>query len=323
LRILITGVGGFVASHLVRELITHGHHVWGTDRTGARVEGIEDHHSFPADLRNRQEIQRLLEQTRPQAIIHLAAQSSPATSWDKPGETLESNAAATAHLVAEAAAQDPSIVFLLVSSSDVYGRTVHTIDGFTELCPPNPCTPYAVSKVAAEQVATLLAERTGLRLIIARPFSHTGPGQTDRFVVPAFARQIALIEAGSAEFLHHGDLDPCRDFTDVRDIVRAYRLLVEDTHTRGVYNICSEQWVSVRTLLDWLIARAECPIIPVPDPKRIRGEAANPIHGSAQRIREATDWTPQIPLSQTLADVLAEQRLLVLPLPEDSLAEGT
>ncbi len=323
MRILVTGVGGFVASHLVGELTAHGHHVWGTDRTGARAEGIENHRSHPADLRNRHELRRLLEVTCPEAIIHLAAQSSPAASWEQPGETLEANAAATAHLVVEAAAQNPSVVFLLVSSSDVYGRTVHAVDGFSELCPPNPCTPYAVSKVAAEQVATLLAGRTGLRLIVARPFSHTGPGQTDRFVVPAFARQIALIEAGSAKFLHHGDLDPSRDFTDVRDIVRAYRLLVESPHTRGAYNICSGQSVSVKTLLDRLIARAECPIIPVPDPQRIRGEAANPIHGNAQRIREATGWAPQIPLSQTLADVLAEQRLLVLPPQEDSLAEGT
>jgi GDP-4-dehydro-6-deoxy-D-mannose reductase len=287
------------------------------------VDGIDDDHSVTADLRNRLEVRRLLEISHPDAIIHLAAQSSPAASWDNPGETMEANATATAHLVLEAAARSPSIVFLLVSSSDVYGRTVHTIDGFSELCSPSPCTPYAVSKLAAEQVATLLAERAGMRLIIARPFSHTGPGQTDRFVVPAFARQIALIEAGSAQFLHHGDLDPCRDFTDVRDIVRAYRLLVESSDTQGIYNICSEHWVSVRTLLDWLIARAECPIIPVPDPARIRGEAANPIHGSAHRLREATGWSPQIGLSQTLADVLAEQRLLVLPLPEDSLAEGT
>lgn len=311
MRILVTGVSGFVGAHLVRELAAAGHLVWGTDRTGRAMEGLQEGRTIAADLLNRAEVRELVRHSQPDAVIHLAAQSNPSASWDEPGETLQVNAGATATLAVEAGLFHSSMTFLLVSSSDVYGRGVPTPEGFTEGSALRPLTPYAVSKIAAEQTATLLAARAGMRLIIARPFSHTGPGQTDRFVVPAFARQIAMIEAGLASELLHGDLEPCRDFTDVRDVVRAYRLLVESPRAECVFNIGSGNPVSIQSILRTLCSMADCEVSCRPDPARLRGEGPNPVHGSAQRLQKVTGWRPEIALSKTLADVLAEQRLAV------------
>lgn len=307
-NVLVTGMGGFVAAHLLRELKQAGHRVWGVDRVGVSRPDLEGGAAIIADLCSPDGVREAMATARPDAVIHLAAQSSPARSWDIPTETFHANVGATVEIVRAAAELSIHPRVLFVSSSDVYGIPEPHEGPIRESHPLRPATPYAVSKVAAEQAARLYAKRLNVELVIARPFSHTGPGQTPGFVVPAFAHQVALIEAGRLDVLEHGDLLSSRDFSDVRDVVKAYRLLIEKAPANATYNICSGRSVSVQSLLDTLISMSPTPVPTRPDPARMRGEKTPPFHGNCELLRESIGWAPNTPLETTLRDVLEDQR---------------
>lgn len=311
MRILITGAGGFVAPHLARELAQHGHEAWGTDRSGAGRPRFGGERFIVADLCSPTDVARLFDVSAPECVIHLAAQSNPAASWNMPDDTFRANVAAVCTLAEEAGRCKETRRVVFVSSSDVYGAPRAEELPVTERNPLRPATPYAVSKIAGESCLHLYAKRAGLEAVVMRPFSHTGPGQSENFVVPSFARQIALVEAGEREALKHGRLDTWRDFTDVRDIVRAYRLAAESAAPGTTFNVCSGAGVTIRTILETLVENAACPVPLVEDDQRLRAEAALEFRGDASAIRDALGWNASIPLAETLRAVLDEQRALV------------
>lgn len=309
-KVLITGFGGFVASHAAAEFAAGGHEVFLTGR-----DPLSDSPPFPfrqANLIQREAWEELLAWAAPEAVLHLAGQSNPAWSWEHPGETMAINLG-MACAAAEALRNAPSsnaCRFLFVSSADVYGAAREQDLPLSEECTPRPTNPYAVSKLACERTLELMAGRFDLDIVIARPFSHTGPGQTAQFVVPAFARQAALVEAGRQDAVVHGDLSTWRDFTDVRDVVAAYRLLVERGTSGEVYNICSGESVSIRSILETLLELAGLQPPAREDTSLHRPEPRIRVRGNATRLKDATGWERRYTLRQTLEAVLEEQRTL-------------
>lgn len=310
-RVLVTGVGGFVGPHLVRELTSRGHEVHGAGREACENALLAGGCSRVLELANGEAVAGLMQSTRPETIVHLAAQSNPGISWEIPRETYESNVVATIELVRAAGrlARKPRFVF--VSSSDIYGVPEEKDLPLAETAPARPMNPYAVSKLAAEQCARLYGARVGVEVVLLRPFSHTGPGQSTNFAVPAFAEQIARIEAGRGEELGHGELHASRDFTDVRDVVRAYRLVVEAERPGPLYNVCSGRSIVIRDILDMLCSLATVPIRTHQVESRTRHEKPSRICGSAEALQSDIGWQPQITFEQTLRDVLDEQRSLI------------
>lgn len=310
MKVLITGIGGFVAPHVAREFESHGHEVWGTGLTASRDYSLPLERQVIGDLTHAGQWDRLMSKIVPDAIVHLAAQSNPARSWQIPKETFEANVLLPIDMLEAAArgVRPPRIV--LISSSDVYGNpTLEELPVVESNC-PRPHNPYAVSKLAAEMCCRLYAERLGLELVVLRPFSHTGQGQTPMFVVPAFARQIALIEMGKADCLTHGDLDACRDFSDVRDVARAYRMVAESDLTEGTFNVCSGRSISIREILEILRESCRREVRTKVDERLVRGDPPLPFRGSHKALKRATGWEPRHSMRETLEWVLNEQREL-------------
>jgi GDP-4-dehydro-6-deoxy-D-mannose reductase len=237
----------------------------------------------------------------PHAVVHLAAASSVRDSWDDPGEVWRVNAVGTVNLLEAVRSAAPEARVLFASTGDVYGRadSVPT----DEEAPVAPVSPYAASKAAAE-IACSQARRTGLDVVVARAFQHEGPGRDERFAVGSWTRQIADLEQTGGGVLKVGDLSARRDISDVRDVCRAYRLLLDPRIPAGTYNVASGRVVPMEEVLDLLLSLARCPIEVERDPVRQRPVDVPVVSGDASRLRSATGWTPQIPLEQTLADAL-------------------
>jgi len=306
MKVLVTGINGFVGPHVLRELQNNGHEVWGVSRNNNEVNLPCEVSYF--DLIEEDQTKELLDRVQPEVIIHLAAQSNPAKSWDLPVETFDANVGMTITLLKAASSLPKPVKFLHISSSDVYGRPTKDEVPVRETNELRPDNPYAVSKVAAEHCAHLYGNRYGIQVVAIRPFSHTGPGQSDNFVVPAFARQVAAIEALQISELSHGDLMSYRDFTDVRDVARAYRLIMESDTLPQSINVCSGRCVQIKWILDQLISMSHCDINTLEDSKRKRAEKRTPIKGSFTKLHTLTGWEPEIEFEQTLHDVLEDQR---------------
>ena len=300
MKALVTGATGFCGQHLVSHLLQAGYDVSGLDCTDRARPGTTIH---KADINDMARVQAILAIVQPDVLLHLAALTNPRIDYQ---ELHRVNALGTLTLLEAVHQVCPSATVVVTSSSAVYGRGAGAksqIDEGEPLCPANL---YAVSKVAQEMVAYQQFAAHGLRVIRTRAFNLTGPGESANFVTSAFARQIAEIEIGRRDpILHVGNLDAVRDFTDVRDAVCAYRLLAEQGEPGAVYNVCSGQGTRIRQLLDDLLALARFPGVAVQlDPDRLQ-PADVPIQvGAATRLRGATGWLPEIPLRQTLEDVL-------------------
>jgi GDP-4-dehydro-6-deoxy-D-mannose reductase len=241
---------------------------------------------------------------RPARVFHLAALSSVADSWQDPGRTLSNNAGAQANLLAALIALDPMPRVLVVGSADEYGepRTSRPLDEDTPL---RPITPYGVSKVAQDLLALQYHLSHGLPVVRVRPFNHIGPGQSSNFAVPSFALQIAAIEAGRRPArLRVGNLKPRRDFTDVRDVVRAYRLALAEGVPGEVYNIGAGRAVALSEVVERLLGMSRVAIRVEVDQRRVRAVEARASVCDAGRLRRRTGWRPLIPLDQSLADTL-------------------
>ncbi len=289
MHVLVTGAAGFVGGHLVASLERQRFRVTQTDRE--------------VDVTDGDAIRRCLRTSRPTAIVHLAAQSSVAASIQRPHETYRLNYVGSLQLLAAVEDETPDARVLLVGSSDCYGPPMAIgARPIREDAPLRPQNPYSCSKAAAEILGDDAAQR-GLDVVRVRSFTHIGPGQTDRFVASSFARQIVEIEAGRREpRLAVGNLDSVRDFLDVRDVVRAYARLLEPGVPADTYNVCSGTGVPIQSLLDQLLALAGVQAEVVVDPARYR-EADYQV-GDSSRLRSATGWQPQIPLRDTLAELL-------------------
>lgn len=292
MRVFITGGSGFVAGHMLPYL---------------ERQGIEVRASGPElEITDQGQLESSFSAAAPDTILHLAAQSSVAASWDDPAESFRTNTLGTLAVLRAAAASCPSARILLVSSGDTYGSAQPSARPYRESDPLRPASPYARSKVAADLMAGL-AGRAGLAVVRIRAFSHMGAGQTDRFVASSFARQLAEMEAGLREpVLRVGNLDSLRDFLDVEDVVRAYWELMSPKVPTGVYNVASGRGVRIQNLLDQLVELSRVdPRIEV-DPERFR--QTDQLVGDAGKLSDATGWQPQVPLGTTLSRLLESWR---------------
>jgi len=262
-----------------------------------------------ADLRDPEGVQVLVGEVQPDCIFHLAAQSFVPASFADPWDTLQNNIRAQLNLLEAVRRSGRDVRVLVIGSNEEYGAPRPEELPQTEESPLRPNNPYAVSKVAQDFLGLQYYLAYGLSVVRVRPFNHTGPGQAPRFVVPAFASQIARIEAGlQAPVMQVGNLEAARDFTDVRDIVRAYHLAVSQGEPGEVYNLASGRPQSVRGLLEMLLSYSRTQIRVERDPSRYRPVDVPVVYGSAAKFHRRTGWEPQIPLEQTLRDILAYWR---------------
>ena len=244
---------------------------------------------------------------RPGAVIHLAAQSFVPRSFEDPRETLEINLLGTLNLLTALQSKGFKGKFLYVSSGDVYGNVDETRLPVTEAQPPRPRNPYAVSKVAAEALSYQWSQTSDMEVIVARPFNHIGPGQSDAFAVSAFAKQVAEIKLGRREStLITGDLSVSRDFTDVRDVVGAYLRLLNSGRSGEIYNVCSGVEVRLSEILSTLCDLAGVRPKIVTDQTRARPNEQRRMLGNYAKLQKQTGWAPRIPLKETLTDLLAD-----------------
>ena len=308
LRGLITGAAGFVGRHLCDYLLAHTD--W--ELTGTVYPGPVDEDQQKrclrleyADLRDPKGVQALIDEVQPDFIFHLAAQSFVPTALKDPWDTLENNIRAQLNLLEAVRKSGLKARTLVVGSNEEYGAPKPDELPQTECSPLRPQNPYAVSKVAQDMMGLQYHLAYGLQVVRVRPFNHTGPGQSPRFVLPAFASQIAGIEAGLREpVMRVGNLQASRDFTDVRDIVRAYHLAVTEGEPGEVYNLASGRPQSIQRILEGLLSLTDVSVKVEPDPARFRPVDVPLVYGSADRFSRKTGWVARIPFTQTLEDTL-------------------
>lgn len=314
-RVLITGITGFAGSHLADYVLAEhpGVEVWGTYRWRSRRDNIEHLEGkiqlVECELEDPVAVRRALELSRPDAVFHLAAQSFVPTSWVAPADTLRSNVLAQTYLFESARELGLDCVFQIACSSEEYGLVYPEETPIRESNPLRPLSPYAVSKVGQDYLAYQYFKSYGTRAIRTRGFNHEGPRRGEVFVMSNFASQVARIEAGLQEpVVRVGNLDSIRDFTDVRDMVRAYWLAVERAEPGEVYNIASGRGITIRELLDRILALSNVRIRVEVDPERLRPSDVEILIGDASKFREVTGWEPGISLEQTIRDTLAYWR---------------
>ena len=305
MRALVTGAAGFVGCHLVRALLAEGREVFGTLQSGhAPPAGFAGVRWVEMELGSSASIAAALEAARPDRVYHLAAQASVGESLRDPLATWEVNATGTLRL-AEAIRGSARLLF--VSSAEVYGVVPEDAQPIRESTRLHPTNPYAASKAAAEMAVLEAAHAHGTHAVIARSFNHTGPGQDTRFALAAFARQLAAMHAGAAEpVLRVGNLTARRDYLDVRDVVRAYLILLERGEPGHTYNVATGQAHSMAELVDLLVDLSGTGAHVEVDPARVRPLDVPLLSGDAGALR-ALGWAPEIPLRRTLADLLAHE----------------
>jgi GDP-4-dehydro-6-deoxy-D-mannose reductase len=312
--VLVTGAGGFVGQWLALGLLERGFEV-----TGALKQGQEPPSSLPAQARaavrwlplellDSDSVRRVLSEPF-DYVVHLAAVASGAEARRHPGNTWAVNAAGTARILEVAAQQrhagtaDPTIV--LASSGEVYGANASR--PLVETDPTRPCSPYAASKAGAELAAMETGGRTGLKIIVTRPFQQTGPRQDECFVVPAFARRLRGARLAGARVIKVGNLQPVRDLIDVRDVCVAMVSLMERGRPGEVYNIATGHGIRLVDLFKRIAEVVGVDAIAEVDPELMRPADIPYLVGDATKLRKETGWTPRIPLEQTIADVVAGQ----------------
>lgn len=304
-RALVTGSAGFVGPHLTAALEAAGRDVWTTDRTPAP----ERAQHLPCDLTDADAVRGLVERVRPERVFHLASLSSVAYSFDHPLEVLQTNLAAACNVLEALRHAAPAARLLLVGSAEQYGQVAESELPLAESQPFRPASPYAVSKVAQEVLGMQYAAAHGLYVVACRSFNHSGPGQTDRFVLPAFARQIAAAEAGAGEpVLRVGNLDVWRDFLDVRDVVAAYVQILERGTAGQAYNVCSGTAHRIGDLLETMLAAARRPLHVEIDPARYRPADLRALRGDPAKLEGATGWRPRRTVPAMLHDILDDWR---------------
>jgi GDP-4-dehydro-6-deoxy-D-mannose reductase len=259
----------------------------------------------PADLTKFDEIAAALASIKPDAVIHLAAQSSVAVSLENPRATYEVNFLGTMNLLAALRESGFRGRFLYVSSGDCYGLVPEHELPVEEDQPLRPRSPYAVSKAAAEALCYQWSQTSPIEVVIARAFNHIGPRQHPRFVVAGIAKQLARVKRGSAPpELVVGDVDVTRDFTDVRDVVRAYVALLQHGANGEIYNVCSGSERSIRSIIEILCEQAGVPVRLAPKPDLMRPTEQRRMLGSYERLSRRTGWRPEVPIEQSLSDIL-------------------
>jgi GDP-4-dehydro-6-deoxy-D-mannose reductase len=291
MRALITGGKGFVGQWLAAHLKDSGDDVVVID--------------IETDISDGPAVRQAVADASPDAIYHLAAMTHVGESWENPSEVLKVNVLGTAELLAAARALQKAPTVLVVSSAEVYGVVSPNELPLRETSPSAPATPYAASKLAAEAVALQAWRGYRQPVIVVRPFNHIGPGQSPNFAVPALAKRIVEARRAGTRSLRVGTLTTRRDFTDVRDVVVAYRLLILGGAPGATYNVCSGRDVALSDVADELLALAHADLALVSDPALVRPVDVPVLRGDGTLLHSTTGWSPSIPLATTLTDVLA------------------
>jgi GDP-4-dehydro-6-deoxy-D-mannose reductase len=310
-RILVTGAAGFGGSHLLDALDTDPDiDVVAWRRPGEAVPPGRSEEGWRAlDLRNRDEVCEAIALARPAVIYHLAGAAHVGAAWARTADTLAINALGTHYVLDACRRHGLAPRVFIPSSAYVYEPSERAI---REDAPVRPNSPYGLSKLAQEMAGLAAFEDAGIPVVIARAFTHVGPRQDPSFATSSFARQIATIEAGGAEpVLYVGNLSARRDLTDVRDTIRAYRLIVERGSPGAIYNVCSGVARPMSAVLDGLLAAARVPIEVHVDPARLRPNDTPLVLGDGTRLRQETGWQPRVPFERTLADLLDYWRAVV------------
>ncbi len=313
-RVLVTGADGFVGQHLVGRLVATGHEVTAACRPGGELpSGLgarfrDAVRLVPLELTQPATIREVVS-LRHEAVVHLAAVASVREAREDPGRAWEVNAAGTARLVDAVLSRrsvdgsDPLV--LIVSSAEVYGDGPRLPRLENDL--PGPQSPYAASKLGAEIAALEAWRRAGLRVVIARPFTHTGPGQRPPYLVPAFVERLLAAKSGAGSSVPTGNLEPVRDLLDVRDVVEAYLALLVSGAPGETYNIARGEGITLRDLFRRVAALVGVDAEPVSDPALVRAGDIPYLVGDASKLQRATGWSPTITLDETLQDMVDAQ----------------
>lgn len=310
-KILITGINGFAGSHLVEYLQkVPDVEVAGLDLF-APAEDLRERmgQAAPAvhccDLGDAEAVAAIMERENPDAVVHLAARAQVAGAWENAAAIMETNVVCTQTLMQAIHEKAPQARVLLISSSEVYGKVSPDELPLKEQSPLRPNNPYSTSKVAQEFIGLQYQAAFGAPVVIARPFNHIGPRQVGNFVVAALCRQIAEIEAGMRKpVLHVGNTESSRDFTDVRDIVRAYYLILTSGRTGERYNVCSGASHQISEILSILLDLSETEMEIEPVPELMRPSDTPVVTGDSAKLKSLGDWEPGIPLEKSLMDAL-------------------
>jgi len=297
MKVLVTGAEGFVGKYLIYHLLEEGFDVVATYRDKKDFPGIK---SYEMNILDKEKVTEIITEEKPKYIFHLAAISNVKFSFEYPAITSKVNVEGTRNILeaAKKAGNLPSV--LIIGSANEYG--IPKKIPLEEDSPLNPDNPYAVSKVEAEKLALEYADK--IRVLRTRSFNHIGPGQSEDFVVSSFARQIVKIERGKKPVLYVGNLEAKRDFTDVRDVVKAYSLILDKAENREVFNVCSGKVYSIQEILDKLLKMTDEKIEVKKDKERMRPSDIPILQGSYDKLKEETGWKPEIPIEKSLRDTL-------------------
>lgn len=313
MKIVITGFAGFVSRHLL-ELLNQrekGADVLGIDKHTPDFEFDlfpELHISFiPADLTDAASTGKILHEFKPDHIVHLASVSSVARSWQTPAESFANNTAIFLNLAEYLRLTNKQCRLLSVGSSEEFGVVAENMLPLTEQHALNPLNPYAAARVSQEMLSKIYADGYGLDIIMTRSFNHIGPGQKENFVISSFVRQMVLLKKNNTvpAIITTGDLSIVRDFTDVRDIVSAYYLLLKKGIKGDVYNICSGKGVMLKDIIDGIATLLDLKISTRVNPELVRPAENKKVIGSYQKIKDELGWEPAIPLQKSLSDIIA------------------
>jgi len=310
MRVLITGITGFVGSHLTEFLLDKSEiEVFGIERWRSKTDNIEHLRSritmYECDMRDASSVRQVIAAVKPDRIVHLAAQSFVPMSWSAPSETMVTNTVGQLNVLEAVREVGIAPRILIAGSSEEYGLAYEHELPIKETNPLRPLSPYAVSKVAQDLLGFQYAQSYKMHIIRTRAFNHSGPRRGDVFASSNFSKQIALIEAGLQEpILHVGNLDARRDYSDVRDIVRGYWLALEHGEPGEVYNLCSGKDYAIQEIVDILLSLTSKEIQVKVDPRRLRPSDVLLLRGDSTKFSQRTGWRTEIPFPKTLEDLL-------------------
>lgn len=292
MRALVTGSGGFVAQHLC----------WALEDMGVQVHPFDIKNGEYQDITNYESVRREIDIARPDWIFHLAALTYVPESFLDARRAFEINTLGSLNILEAVRSIGLKTRIQMAGTSEEYGDTSDAKEPITETSTPNPLSPYAIAKLAMDHLGRLYAKSYNMNIVVTRTYNHCGPGRGEEFAESAFAKQIALIEAGKQDVLRHGNLESIRNYTDVRDVVKAYIKAIE--LPSDVYNICSDRNVSMQEMLDILIKKAKKPIKTEVDKNLYRPADFSFKKPSCEKFTKLTGWKPEFKLEQTLDDIL-------------------